>query len=242
MLFPLTSTGKQLMRLDYFVAHATGLSRAEVKRLIRAGAVSVPGLPQISAATRLGEGQMVKLNGEPLALPEPRYLMLHKPVGVVCSTDDPRHPTVLSLLPADQRAGLHIAGRLDLDTTGLVLLTDDGAWSHRVTAPGSGCRKTYLVSLAEPVSPAALTQLREGVMLRGEKQPTRPATVEQLTERQIRLSISEGRYHQVKRMLAAVGNHVCALHREAIGEIRLGDLDEGEQRPLSEQEVRLFSG
>ena len=230
------------MRLDYFVAHATGLSRAEVKRLIRAGAVSVPGLMRISAATRLDGEEQVQLNGEPLSLPQPRYLMLHKPAGVVCSTDDPRHRTVLSLLPAEQRSGLHIAGRLDLDTTGLVLLTDDGDWSHRVTSPNSGCHKTYLVSLAEPLATEALAQLREGILLRGEKKPTLPATVEQLDDRQIRLTISEGRYHQVKRMLAAVGNHVAGLHREAIGAICLGDLPEGESRPLSEQEIDSIPG
>ncbi|MDX1802825.1 MAG: pseudouridine synthase [Alcanivorax sp.] len=226
------------MRLDYFLAHSTGLSRKEVKQRIGRGAVVVEGEPRPRANTRLTPGQGVWLEGEPVQLPGHRYLMLYKPAGVVCSTGDPDHRTVLDLLPGDQRAGLHAAGRLDLDTTGLVLLTSDGQWSHRLTAPGKRCAKRYRVDCADPVSEADLKLLRDGVQLRGEPRPTLPAGAEQLGERRLRLTLYEGRYHQVKRMLAALGNKVVGLHREQIGDIVLdASLAPGQYRPLTDHEV-----
>jgi 16S rRNA pseudouridine516 synthase len=164
--------------------------------------------------------------------------MLHKPADYVCSTDDPLHPTVLALLDMADRRDLHTAGRLDLDATGLVLVTDDGAWSHRVTSPRHPRPKVYRVELAEPLTEAAAEQLRTGVHLHGERRPTRPAQVEALSERQVQLTIEEGRYHQVKRMFAAVGNRVLTLHRERIGCVALDPgLAPGEWRPLTAEEV-----
>ncbi|EKF73703.1 pseudouridylate synthase [Alcanivorax hongdengensis A-11-3] len=226
------------MRLDYFLAHSTGLSRKDVKQLISRGAVAVDGEARPRANTRLHPGQAVWLHGEPVQLPGHRYLMLHKPQGVVCSTDDPDHRTVLDLLPGAERPGLHAAGRLDLDTTGLVLLTSDGQWSHRLTAPGQRCAKRYRVTCADPVTEADLQLLREGIALRGEDRPTLPAAAESLGVRSLRLTLHEGRYHQVKRMLAALGNKVVALHREQIGEIALDPaLAPGQYRALTDHEV-----
>ncbi len=151
----------------------------------------------------------------------PRYFMLNKPQGYVCSTDDPDHPTVLYFLDEPVAWKLHAAGRLDIDTTGLVLMTDDGQWSHRITSPRHHCEKTYLVTLESPVADDTAEQFAKGVQLHNEKDLTKPAVLEVITPTQVRLTISEGRYHQVKRMFAAVGNHVVELHRERIGGITL---------------------
>ncbi|MDX1756354.1 MAG: pseudouridine synthase [Marinobacter sp.] len=231
------------MRLDHFVAKASGLSRKDAKRAIGRGAVSVDGSPCRQAASQVAPTQTVCLDGQPLSPPGPRYLMLNKPVGVVSSTGDEPHPSALSLIPAELRPDLRLVGRLDLDTTGLLLLTNDGQWSHRVTSPRRRCPKTYRVTLADAIAPTALEQLRQGVELRNDPQPTAPAEVIQLGPRSIELTLVEGRYHQVKRMLAAVGNRVVGLHRTRIGDIQLDPaLAPGEFRPLTEAEVGSVGG
>lgn len=226
------------MRLDFFLAHSTGLSRKQVKILIGKGAVRVEGEPRPKANTKVSEGQAVWLHEELVQLPGHRYLMLHKPDGVVCSTEDGEHRTVLDLVPAELRRDLHPAGRLDRDTTGLVLLTSDGEWSHRLTSPNHECGKRYRVRCVEPVSDEDLQALREGIVLRREDRPTLPALAERVTEHELLLTITEGRYHQVKRMLAARGNKVVGLHRERVGEIELDTgLAPGEFRVLTEEEI-----
>lgn len=229
------------MRLDFFIAHATGLSRREVKALVSSGAISIAGEQRVRASLHLAEGQQVFCNGELLQLPGHRYVMLNKPVDVVSSTSDRDGTSVLQLLPAEWRRDLHIVGRLDADTTGLLLLSSDGQWSHRITSPRAACNKVYFVTTARPLTEQMIGQLREGVMLRGDERPTLPATVEAVDACHLRLTISEGRYHQVKRMLAAVGNHVVALHREQIGALRLDEsLAAGEYRSLLPDEIALF--
>lgn len=133
---------------------------------------------------------------------------------------------------------LHAAGRLDIDTTGLVLMTDDGQWSHRITSPKHHCEKTYLVTLEHPVAEDTAEQFAVGVQLHNEATLTKPAQLEVIEPQLVRLTISEGRYHQVKRMFGAVGNRVAALHRERIGAIVMDeDLAPGEYRPLTEEEI-----
>lgn len=229
-------------RLDHWLAQACGLSRSQARRAIRGGTVQVDGALVTDPAWQVPAAARIEFDGRPVAAPRPRYLMLHKPAGVVCATEDRQHRTVLDLLDLPNKAGLHPAGRLDIDATGLVLITDDGDWSHRVTAPRHGVTKTYRVTLAEPLTPAAAAALASGVRLRGELRPCAPASVQSLAERQLRLTVTEGRYHQVKRMLAAVGNHVVALHRERIGPLVLDDsLPEGCMRPLTAEEIDFFS-
>ena len=228
-------------RLDRLLSHVTGLTRTEAREAIRAGRVMIGGSVATKPAAPVGEDSRIRLDGRPLGAPGPRYLMLHKPTGCVCATSDGLHPTVLDLLPAGERAGLHVAGRLDLDTTGLVLLTDDGDWSHRVTAPRRKCPKTYRAELVAPIGEDALAALRHGVRLRGEDRDTRPATVERLGPASVQITVTEGRYHQVKRMFAAVGNRVTALHRERVGPVRLDPaLLPGDYRPLTAEEVALL--
>ncbi len=226
------------MRLDFLVANATGLSRKDAKRALSAGEVSVDGEVCRKGAVKLAAGQQVTLRGQVLTLPADHYLMLHKPTGVVCATEDSEHLTVLSLLPPDLRPGLVVVGRLDLDTTGLLLLTTDGQWSHRVTSPRRHCPKTYRVGLAEPMTEDALGALKRGVTLRNDPKPAVATDAVPVTERVIDLTITEGRYHQVKRMMAAVGNRVCTLHRLSIGKVELdAALAPGEYRPLTTDEI-----
>ncbi|HGV3199369.1 MULTISPECIES: 16S rRNA pseudouridine(516) synthase RsuA [Enterobacteriaceae] len=227
------------MRLDKFIAQQLGVSRAIAGREIRGNRVTVDGEIVRNAAFKLLPEHDVAYDGNPLAQQHgPRYFMLNKPQGYVCSTDDPDHPTVLYFLDEPVAWKLHAAGRLDIDTTGLVLMTDDGQWSHRITSPRHHCEKTYLVTLESPVADDTAEQFAKGVQLHNEKDLTKPAALEVITPTQVRLTISEGRYHQVKRMFAAVGNHVVELHRERIGGITLdADLAPGEYRPLTEEEI-----
>lgn len=225
------------MRLDQFIANSTELSRKEAKRAITRGEVMVNENVCKGSNTRLAGDERVTLSGNLLALPGEHYLMMNKPAGVVSATTDSDHPTALDLLPADIARNLHIAGRLDADTTGLLLLTTDGQWSHRVTSPRTDCPKTYRVTLNDALTREAAQQLECGVDLHNDPRPTRPARVEVLEDRVIELTISEGRYHQVKRMLAAVGNHVEALHRVRIGQVELDHaLKPGEYRELTSSE------
>lgn len=227
------------MRLDKYIAQTTDLSRALVKLALRNNRVRVNGEPVKDASLHLAASDRVALDGEALSPLGPRYFMLHKPLGYVCATVDNDHPTVLELLDEPNQKILHIAGRLDIDTTGLVLITDDGQWSHRVTSPRHDCEKTYCVTLANALLADAEARLQAGILLKGETQLTKPAALERLSGNQVRLTISEGKYHQVKRMFAALGNRVVELHRERIGLIRLDDaLAVGQYRRLSEAEIR----
>ena len=227
------------MRLDKFISQQLGTSRAISGREIRANRVTVDGEVVREAAFKLQPEHQVAFDGNPLVQHRgPRYFMLNKPQGYVCSTEDPDHPTVLYFLDEPSAHKLHAAGRLDIDTTGLVLMTDDGKWSHRITSPRHHCEKTYYVTLAEPVAEEAVAQFAAGIQLHNEKALTKPAQLEMITATEVRLTISEGRYHQVKRMFAAIGNHVVGLHREQVGSIVLDEnLAEGEYRPLTEQEI-----
>ncbi|UPK82607.1 16S rRNA pseudouridine(516) synthase RsuA [Proteus vulgaris] len=227
------------MRLDKFLSQQLGISRSLILRELRAGLVTIDGEMVKSGSTKIAPEQEVAYNGNVLTqILGPRYFMLNKPIGYVCSTDDPVNPTILYFIDEPLAYKLHAAGRLDIDTTGLVLLTDNGQWSHRITAPKHHCEKTYHVTLEEPIAEGVAEQFQKGVQLNGEKDLTKPAKLEIITPTEVKLTISEGKYHQVKRMFAAVGNHVSALHRERIGDITLDEtLTEGEYRPLTEEEI-----
>lgn len=227
------------MRLDKFISQQLGVSRAIAGREIRASRITIDGEVVRDASFKLKPEHQVEFDGNPLIQQNgPRYFMLNKPQGYVCSTDDPDHPTVLYFLDVPVAHKLHAAGRLDIDTTGLVLMTDDGQWSHRITSPRHHCEKTYLVMLESPVEEGTAEHFAKGVQLHNEEHLTKPAVLEVISPLEVRLTISEGRYHQVKRMFAAVGNRVVGLHRERIGEIVLDpELEPGEYRLLTEQEI-----
>lgn len=230
------------MRLDKFIAENTGLTRSQATKALRLGQVSVNGEITKNSALKISEQDQICFDGEPLVwVGEGQYFMLYKPQNCVCSNDDQDYPTVFQFFDYPLTAKLHCAGRLDADTTGLVLLTDDGKWSHRITSPKYHCEKTYLVTLADPIEDFYTEKLAEGILLRGEKTLTKPAVLEILDDYNVNLTISEGRYHQVKRMFAALGNKVEALHRWRIGDVVLDELlEEGEFRPLTTQEIESF--
>ena len=227
------------MRLDKFLSNATDYSRSEIKKLIKAGEVEVNGEIAGNPALHVNDNAEVTLTGMPIGKPGARYFMLHKPAGYVSVTKDSEHPTAIDLLVDEPRPQeLQIAGRLDLDATGLLLLTSDGNWNHAVTSPKSGCKKTYRVELAEPLAAGAEKKFRTGVWLDNEKRRTLPAELQVLTPTAVRLTIAEGKYHQVKRMFAALGNRVVALHREQVGDIVLDSaLQPGDYRRLTDSEV-----
>ncbi|WP_237385206.1 16S rRNA pseudouridine(516) synthase RsuA [Xenorhabdus sp. Sc-CR9] len=227
------------MRLDKFLSQQLGISRNDVGRELRAELVTVDNEVIKTGAYKLKPDQQVAYDGTILQqLNGPRYFMLNKPQGYVCSTDDPSNPTILYFIDEPIAHKLHSAGRLDIDTTGLVLLTDDGQWSHRITSPKHHCEKTYLVTLEQPISGDIEEKFFAGIQLNGEKTLTKPAKLEIIEPQIVRLTISEGRYHQVKRMFAAVGNYVVELHRERIGEINLDPaLGTGEYRALTDSEI-----
>lgn len=232
------------MRLDKFIAENTGLTRSQAAKVLKNGVVTVNGNIEKSGAAKISQEDEIYYEDQKLDwVEEGQYFMLYKPQGYICSHDDGEYPTVFQFFDYPLMTKLHTAGRLDVDTTGLVLLTDDGKWSHRITSPKHHCEKTYLVTLADPVEDFYAQRLAEGILLRGEKEPTLPAQLEILDDYNVNLTISEGRYHQVKRMFAALGNKVEALHRWRIGDVVLDErLEEGEFRPLTSEEIASFNG
>ncbi|RZM81516.1 16S rRNA pseudouridine(516) synthase [Pseudoalteromonas rubra] len=229
-------------RLDKFVSHTSELPRSKVKIGIKKGLAVVNGEKISKADHTIQQNDKVEWEGTQLVYLGKRYYMLNKPVGYVCANQDDLHPTVFELLDEPNLKDFHVAGRLDLDTTGLVLITNDGDWSHQITSPKKQKFKTYLVETQEALTEEALEQLRQGVTLHNEKNLTQPAIAEQLDKYSLRLSICEGKYHQVKRMLAAVGNKVVELHRENVAGIELDpQLAAGEYRLLTEDEINIIN-
>ena len=208
------------------------------------GEVRVNGEVITQPATQVHENNDISVDGQILSARQSRYLMLHKVADTICSNVDEGFPSVLHYIDLDKAFDLHIAGRLDADTTGLVLITDDGRWSHNIISPKKDCQKTYRVWLRDSITqknePALLERFTEGLQLQGEANLTKPAILKLVNENEVLLTITEGKYHQVKRMFAAVGNRVIGLHREQIGAIQLGDLAPGEWRYLTEAEVTSF--
>ena len=226
------------MRLDKFICQSTNLTRTLAKREIARSNVKIDGEVVRKADHKVTADMDVWFSGRSLSQRPPRYIMMHKPLDVICSTVDEEHPSVMNLIEADKREELHIAGRLDVDTTGLVLITDDGKWSHRVTSPKRACNKRYRVQLAEAIAPTAVADFAAGIHLRSEDKPCLPAKLEILREKEVLLTIQEGKYHQVKRMFASQGNSVVGLHREQIGDIVLDPaLELGEWRYLTDEEA-----
>jgi 23S rRNA pseudouridine2605 synthase len=222
------------VRLVKYLAHSGVASRRAAEVLIAAGKVTVDGEVMTDPARDVGEGSDVRVNGEP-AEPEPREVWaVNKPAGVVSTAREPgSRKAITELVDSDRR--LYPVGRLDADSTGLILLTNDGELANRLTHPRYGVPKTYRVRLARPPSDSDLERLRQGVRL--EDGPTAPAEVERRGEREIEVTIREGRKRQVRRMAEAVGNQAEALRRIQIGSLGLGELSRGEARQLGEGEV-----
>lgn len=227
------------MRLDRYLCELNIGSRSQVKEFIKKGLVSVNG-QVIRWADHKIEAQkdQVAFQGKILTYQRYVYYMLNKPQGVVSATDDNTAGTVVELLSAEGRKDLFPMGRLDKDTEGLLILTNDGELAHRLLSPKKHVDKTYQVTVAHTLSAEDIRQLEQGVDI-GEDRPTLPSKVEVLAENVIHLTIQEGKYHQVKRMLQAVGNQVTALKRIRFGNIDLDEgLEPGDYRPLTIQEEK----
>ncbi|MGL1959537.1 MAG: pseudouridine synthase [Colwellia sp.] len=232
------------MRLDKFICKSTELTRNEAKKLLKSGEVRVNGDVATNAAMQVHENNTIIVDGQQLSARTSRYIILHKVVDTICSNVDEVYPSVLNFIDVDKAFDLHIAGRLDVDTTGLVLITDDGRWSHNIISPKKQCQKRYRVWLRDEIEEnktlELIAQFNEGIQLQGEDSLTRPAVLSLVAPNEVLLTITEGKYHQVKRMFAAVGNRVVGLHREKIGEVELTGLAPGEWRYLTDQEVNGF--
>jgi 23S rRNA pseudouridine2605 synthase len=225
------------MRLAKFLAHAGVASRRKAEEIIAKGVVTVGGEVVTDPARDVEVGDDVRVNGAPVAAEAREVWAVNKPEGVVSTAREPgRRPAVVELVETEAR--LYPVGRLDADSTGLLLLTNDGELANRLTHPRYEVPKTYRVRLRAPIANRDLERLRAGVDL--EDGPTSPAMVRQLGEREIEVTLREGRNRQVRRMLEAVGNEVVALRRVAFGPLRLGGLKEGQARRLSDDEIVLL--
>jgi 16S rRNA pseudouridine516 synthase len=229
------------MRLDRFLTRRGSHSCREVARHLTDSRVRVNGEVETSGLRKIDAFSTIELDGEILQARQAVYLMLHKPAGFLSATIDRQHPTVLELIDHPLRQELHLAGRLDRASTGLLLLTNDGRWSRRVTEPEQNIGKLYRVTTRDPIAEDTATLFQNGIYFAYEDLTTLPASLRVLNPREALLEIAEGRYHQVKRMFHAVGNQVLTLHRERIGPLHLDpDLPPGKSRPLTRQEISWF--
>ncbi len=227
-----------MIRLDKFLCDMEIGSRSQVKEMIKKGQVSIDGEVIKKAEYKLEEKEArVKVNEKEICYQKSYYYMLNKPAGVVSATTDRQEKTVLDLLKNAAGKELFPVGRLDKDTVGLLLITNDGELAHCLLSPKKHIEKTYLVETRYGVSQEMINRLENGVDI-GEEKPTLPAKVKKLEAKKIELTITEGKFHQVKRMLKAVENEVIFLKRLSMGNLVLDrDLKEGEFRALTKQEI-----
>lgn len=232
-----------MMRLDKFLCHTGAGTRSEVKIFIRKGQVQVNGITEKDPGRKVAEDMdRIFCSGKEFVYVRFGYFMLNKPVGVVSATRDKKADTVLSLLKEPGFSDLFPVGRLDKDTEGLLLLTNDGILAHNLLSPKKHVDKTYLVETERPVFPEDILHLIAGVDI-GDEKPTLPCRIKQLAPNILHLTVQEGRYHQVKRMLQAVNNQVIYLKRLTMGTLTLDDqLKPGQYRTLTQQEVALLKG
>lgn len=227
------------MRLDKYLALARTGTRSEVKDHIRKGSVSVNGSVIKDPAMHVNDSDEIMLSGRKITYKEHVYYMLNKPAGVVSATEDDTEKTVIDLFPEDLRKGLFPVGRLDKDSVGLLVITDDGALSHNLMSPKNHVDKKYLIHTDLPLDEADVRAFSDGITLADET-VLKPAILEISLENKTEaiVTISEGKYHQVKRMIASRGKKVLFLKRISIGNLRLDpNLEEGLYRELTEKEI-----
>lgn len=233
-----------MMRLDKFLCETGFGTRSQVKAFLKKGLVTVNGVDVKRPEEKIEEERdLVVCNGKTAVYAPFVYLMLYKPAGVVSATEDRMERTVLDLLKEQDRRGLFPVGRLDKDTEGLLLLTNDGALAHELTSPKKHVDKTYYARIAGLVTEEHVERFREGLSI-GEKRPTLPAVLRILRSgevSEVQVTIREGKYHQIKRMFEAVGFKVLYLKRLSMGSLKLDEhLKPGEYRPLTGQEIEAL--
>lgn len=230
------------MRADKFLFHHQKISKKQARLDIAQGKLVVNNTTLNCADTEVSAFDTVIFKGSDISLKSASYLMLHKPVGYVSATIDSENKTVIDLIKETANDStefstddLHLAGRLDKNTTGLILLTNDGKWSKTITTSDKKVAKVYLVESQDPITAAMITSFRNGIFFEKENITSQPAIVKSLTSHKIELTIYEGIHHQIKRMFLKFGNRVTTLHRKSIGGITL-DVPEGTSRPLTLEE------
>ncbi len=223
-------------RLDRFVSQNSSYKLSDIQLLLAQKRIRVDGQAADSIQQKVSKFTHVMLDDHCLQNNQPLYIMLNKPKGVVSATKDPEHTTVLDLIDHPLKHELHIAGRLDFNSTGLVLLTNDGAWSREISLPATKLSKTYEVTLSKPVTGEYVKAFQQGIYFAYEDITTQPAQLEILSPYKARISLVEGKYHQVKRMFGYFQNEVLSLHRISVGDITLDGLAVGEWRVLDGSE------
>lgn len=230
-------------RLDRYLSKTLGINRRDVKPLLAQGRVQVDGRSVGGTDHLIDEFSHVSIDDRLLQAKLPVYVMFHKPVGILSATSDPQHTTVIDMLQRPDKDDLHIVGRLDRGSSGLLLLTNDGRWSRALMAPECDVPKVYLVTLQNPLTSDYVKAFAEGMYFGYEDITTRPARLEILEERLARVTLVEGRYHQIKRMFGRFRNPVLALHRTAIGNLPLDPaLAPGQSRELTPVELKGIQG
>jgi 16S rRNA pseudouridine516 synthase len=225
------------MRLDKWIQRYKTCGKSSARGLIASGVVTVDGESVRDSLFDVTRFHEIHISGDLAQSNSAHYIMLNKPAGCVSATCDPEHQTVIDLINEPFAGTLHLAGRLDKESTGLMILTNDGQWSRLLTEPDAAIPKTYLVTTEKEIAQETLTAFREGFYFAYEDITTLPAELEILTPYSARVIIYEGKYHQIKRMFHAVGNRITSLHREKIGEITLDkNLSLGQYRFLTEEE------
>lgn len=229
------------IRLDKFLAEMGAGSRSQVKEMIRKGRVSVNGCPVRSPEQKVTAEDKVEADGEPVSYAAHEYWMLNKPAGVVSATEDPREKTVVALIGRARRRDLFPVGRLDKDTEGLLLLTNDGALAHQLLSPKKHVDKTYLAVIDRPLSAEETRRFCEGLDI-GDEKKTLPAALEVLDSPcRVKVTLREGRFHQIKRMFEALGSRVLYLKRLSMGSLCLDEtLQPGEYRELTAKELETL--
>jgi len=229
-----------MKRIDKFLADLNLGSRSQIKEAIKKGRVQVNHTVIKSPDIKVAETDSVMFDNKEVTVQNYFYFMLHKPAGVISATTDEKEKTVLDLIKKPCPKGLFPVGRLDKDTEGLLLITNDGELGHHLSSPRHHIPKTYLVESEIPLSEEAVFQLTEGVDI-GEKNLTKPAKIEEIGECLYHLTITEGKYHQIKRMLQAVDNKVIYLKRIAMGNLTLDpQLEKGKYRELTIDEIQYL--
>lgn len=234
-------------RLDRLISEKCQINRKSVRLILAQKRVQVDGVLASDIAQLVDQFSNIVMDGEVLQDNKPHYIMLNKPVGVVCATRDEKHKTVIDLLAGqfehEITASLHIVGRLDLNTSGLVLLTNDSRWSERLTSPEYKVDKCYQVTLANPITDDYIDAFADGMYFAFEDITTLPARLRIISSFKAEVILTEGRYHQIKRMFGRFRNPVVGLHRQSIGQLSLDEsLHSGESRRLSTLEVNNVSG
>ena len=225
-------------RLDRFLSSQTNTPRKAVRALLTQNRVTVDGKTANDRDQLIDDFSHITLDGEVLQANHARYVMMNKPKGVVSATTDAHHTTAIDLLAPQEQTGLHIVGRLDFHSTGLLLMTNDSRWSSRLMTPEQKVSKRYRVKLAQPICEDTAQGFAEGLYFSYEGITTRPAGLTLLSEQEAEVTLTEGRYHQIKRMFARFNNKVEELHRVAIGNLELdSDLKPGDYRALTADEV-----